>query len=440
MLDTFQTMSACQATPTPSACVTTAAADAAANDASKTCGSANQIVRITSVATCPAATPVQYTCVPKVKNAAYCCAVGAKAGSKEGCDICPKSGCSHILGGGGSGVCFADSSDCPPSTNPANAGQAVTRCPAFVSTKGSIATACQSWCNANPEECNRDLKAYCSAPGNAGLAACSCVAPQGTDWGDLSYKQLLTIVRANPKVEKQLQDQGLDDIRCAWPPCQDQSGGILKEAATSGNAFKCPDINNLCVNVLEDVHLSDVIAGKVTIGACIGKTNTTGGGGNNTTGGGGNTESFGGQLEHYLVTHPVIIVMLVVVAVLAVVTPLAWAAHALAKPRAPADGHKQLKQSMRMIRSMGASKNAQVRAASQKLREAMTTQQQQALTDLRAQRDKLSEQTGRLRAYESTNAVAALKIARMAGQLDQLQDGIDATTQVLNELRVTDEA
>lgn len=256
---------------------------------------------------CPASQPYRYVCGSDQGGAQFCCQHAGTAGDPA-CEVCPAKGCNSVLGKNGAGVCFADSTECQVNPNPSANGDAVNRCPALVSLNTEIGAVCQTWCEANPEECTRSMNTYCSQAQNAHLPACSCVVPWATDWGELSYGSLQKIVQANPKVQAQLDAQAGKgktlDIGCAWPPCMTTDKGVMVPPSRT-----CPPIGNLCVNVIEDVHISDVIAGSVTVGEC---TQGGGSGGKKSSiGGGMEALPFGTQLQLWLTRNPIVIVVII---------------------------------------------------------------------------------------------------------------------------------
>lgn len=416
---------------TPSSCLSQAALNAAANDPS-TCGS-GKYVDAYAGASCPASTPWQYVCRTVEASTEYCCTHASSptdgGEATKGCKVCPAQGCGSVLGASGAGVCFADSNQCPSSVNPSNPSEAVPRCPVMVSSEGHLPDACAQWCAANPAECNRAMTAYCSVPANVGLPACACIKPKGTNWGQLSFKDFMDVLRSNPKAQAQLENQaGAMDVRCAWPPCQVQGGGILKFAATD-NDFKCPTIDNLCVNVIQDVHMKDVIAGTVTVGACIGKGNSPGG--NNKTSHGVAELPFGTELWMWLQHNPLWLVLVATVLVLVfgglayvafrppTAVQLASAEMALARLQAR---HQAQEDALRT--KMQASTNPTVKHAGEMLAQERAVLRKTQREALDTKKKEVEARMAAAQPMAASNAAAAMEVASLAVERDELQHAI----------------
>lgn len=256
---------------------------------------------------CPVQFPYTVYCASEQSDTRSCC-MNLSAANQPSCQgVNPKTAaCDYVLGNPASGFCFSTSTSCPSNPNPSEKGSPLKTCPVMTSLEPGAAL-CRTWCDANPEACNAAQRAYCSAPNNVSTMACSCVAPQGTDWGHLSYADMQAIVDANPKVQKQIDGEGSGaiDIACVWPPCNAQKA-VMRPRRTT--ATSCPQhIDNLCVNLVADVQFSNVVAGKITVGECI--DGGTGTGASSQVDGGVDTLPFATQLSVYLRKHPMVIVV-----------------------------------------------------------------------------------------------------------------------------------
>ena len=348
---------------------------------------------------CTPDAPYVLVCKSNEASVEYCCTNTAKDGA---CSVCPhSSGCNGTLGGSGAGLCFAQSSECGTNPNPAAGNELIPTCPAMLSTDNAIAQPCQDWCAANPAACNAAMARYCKDPSMVETPACACYAQAAAQpWGHLSYNQLEQVVEANPAVQAQIDEQSAAGgglaMGCLWPPCL-QHAGVLRPQAT-GKATACPAITNLCLNVVEDVHMADLTTGSITVGECLGDGNkkTTpnlGGGGSNTS-----TLPFGTQLKLWLDHNPLIIVIVCVVAALILGT-LAWLAlrgptpieRAMARmTRAKVEERKNAKEH-ELIQQLRASSNTRVRARGDAFAAVVRAQLQQQQKALQKRKEALAK-------------------------------------------------
>lgn len=375
--------------------------------------------------TCPASLPYRYVCASDQGGSDFCCTHAGADGGDPSCQVCPEHGCSTILGGNGSGVCFTDSTECQVDPNPSSNGAATKRCPMLVSMNTHLGNVCQTWCQANSEECSNAMNSYCARPGNTSLPACSCVAPWATQWGDLSFTSLQQIVRANPKIQKQLDAQAGQgetlNIGCAWPPCTTTDKGVMVPPNRT-----CPPIGNLCVNVIEDVHLSDVIAGTVTVGEC--SSGGGKGGSNSTVGGGMDALPFGTALQLWLVDNPMTIVVLVAVFV-TIFGALAYLAFKPASALQLAEAEmtlaslqaKRQRKMNRLTSTMLASPNAQVVAAGRELLKKRQEAARLVRTRFHTAVQQARERIAGLKKFASGNSQAGEQTAALQAQIAQLQ-------------------
>lgn len=418
--NTNTTMSTCKATPDPSDWVGSCATmDQAIKDGAAVCGSAfggKGYAAPQHDPACPAPIPYRAVCSSDQGGASFCCTHGDTEGN-ESCSVCPQHGCDSVLGRSGTGVCFAESTACSPNENPAANGEAVGSCPVLVSTT-SLGRVCRSWCAANPEACTRSMNAFCSNPANTSSPACSCVAPWYTTWGELSYDALTRIVQANPKVQQQLDSQtegsGLD-IGCVWPPCNAANKGVMVPPARH-----CPAISNLCVNVLEDVHIQDVVAGRVDVGACVkgGDPDSAASGAVGRVAGGLHHMPLVSSVQLWITQH--VALSIVIGAVLLVV--LAVVAFLVLRPPTPlqrfeaAMATKELVHDTRtkegyLADAMLHSANPHVRAKGKLLQARLRSEQRDAARDKAARRSSITHDLASLAPSVATNDSAALHAA-----------------------------
>lgn len=200
----------------------------------------------------------------------HCCSIKGEGDMSCG-GVCPSSpACTAYL----SKACFALSTECNGVSTLLTPSPPVGKCPIIASNPSAptdttndygglfgLKQTCAQWCNANPAQCLVAMQAFCKD--NPDLQACACVAPDGKAWGNLSYADAQTIASQNPQLDLEF------PMTCIWPPCHETDEGILQPPGGDG----CPEIKNFCMNILEDVHLSDLVDGNVTIGQC-----TSGGG------------------------------------------------------------------------------------------------------------------------------------------------------------------
>ncbi len=307
----------------PSPCMTM---QEAYHTGTRECACAGQIPVATRDASCPTATPFRFKCTSESTGPQFCCR-NLTADADPSCEVGPKQTggqCDAVLGGGGAGYCFQQSTNCPPNLNPTADGQPVQSCPIIASTEKG-AQVCKTWCQANPEACNAAMRQYCSASNFASTPACACIA-HAQPWGALSFQDLQAIVQANPKVQEQLDRSagGALDASCVWPPCITGGDAVMVPQFT-GSAAACPtDIGNLCVNLVADVQLKDVEAGNVTVGECIaGGTAAADTGSAPQVQAGLHTLPFGTQLKAWVHRNP-LFVLLALLGLLAIVSALLW--------------------------------------------------------------------------------------------------------------------
>lgn len=196
----------------------------------------------------------------------HCCSI--KGEGDMSCNgICPSSPlCTKYL----SKACFALTDECNGVSTLLTPPPPTAKCPVIASNPSApspgtndygglfgLKQTCAQWCNSNPAQCLVAMQAFCKE--NPDLQACACVAPDGKAWGNLSYAEAQTIASQNPQLDLQF------PMTCIWPPCHEEDIGVLQPPGGDG----CPEIKNFCMNVLEDVHLSDLVDGNVTIGQCV---------------------------------------------------------------------------------------------------------------------------------------------------------------------------
>lgn len=349
-------------------------------------------------------------------SASWCC-THASSGVDGSCSqFCPTSAaCSPTLGGDGSGACFALTSNCPVNPEPGAGGDTLTQCPVMTSND-ALQPLCKSWCEANPRDCNSAMRQFCSNARNAQMAACNCVAPQGKSWGDLTFNGLQSIMSYQPGFDTM-------DMGCVWPPCQDKSGSILQPQRDPGDTYACPTIKNLCLNLAEDVHLSDIVSGRVTVGQCVSKAQ----GGKAKSGGnihgGINKLGLGQALGVWFRANPIAGIVVVVVGLILVLvaarvlfrppSPLQKAAARMALDKITTRRDREMGE---LITHMTASPNHNVKSAGGVLRSQRDKERQvlQAAHDkARAERDTRIQT---MRPLAKTNPAIGMSIAAMQVQ------------------------
>ena len=144
-----------------------------------------------------------------------------------------------------------------------------------------------AWCDCNPELCNQAMRAFCVAGNSSGfykmvdgkktavtadqIVACACFNPEAHPWGTLTWGDLTSITAFKGSTFP---------LQCVWPPCRDASGSVLTLRET--DKISCPTIKDLCLNIIQDVHLENVKANSITLGECIQSAGGNLNGGNTT--------------------------------------------------------------------------------------------------------------------------------------------------------------
>jgi hypothetical protein len=234
------------------------------------------------------------SCVPQSLNKVPDCCLGNSGQNVASCvvgdtDFCPQSStCNHTMQHYCFNTLFHGKEKCGTYPDPKNGPTTIETCPGMTSEVSvkealggqavsgggldmtpALSNVCRTWCDANPAACNASMTTFCQEPANAGRPACSCLRPQLFKWGVLTFNGLRAVTTANPKVREQLWRDGEMDVACAWPPCHMKHNFALTPRVTSGQSQACPNPNLECLNVDVAVHVDDLAAGNVTIGACL---------------------------------------------------------------------------------------------------------------------------------------------------------------------------
>ena len=278
----------------------------------------------TSCAPCVGDGMVAVACVPRTAfggaTLAQCCTGDAPAGADCG-KICARSAaCDGVLGGYGvqqkSGAAVddklklgADSATAygmafsvidATTTESGESGRTIKEavcgfhpitglpipsCPLMTATRNNSSSTkltplqAQSWCDCNPEACNLAMRDFCSGRAEVGnpwfcyneqgeiapckngasdLTACMCWNPGNKPWGSLKFGDLTSITAFQGSTWP---------LQCLWSPCRDQSGTVLARRDT--DAIRCPSVKDVCMNIIQDVHLENVDANSITLGECV---------------------------------------------------------------------------------------------------------------------------------------------------------------------------
>jgi len=311
------------------------------------------------------------------KNVLYC---GGQTASKAQC--CTQTGddprcasglkacdaaCSSVLGARGSGLCFATSFDCGTDPDPRRAGRSIPFCPVMLSqdkSKAKLVTACNAWAQANPADYALASAQYCRD--HPTRAACRCLAPRGQEWNGLKYDDMQRLMQKHQPNEFPME--------CVWQPCMAGTGtGQILKPAPRADGAPCPAISNFCLNMLSDVHLSDIQAGSVNIGDCV----STSQGASNDPGsvfGGANDLPFATQLRRWVSTNLVYVVAFSALLLLLLATT-GWLAFRGPTAMQRAEARMTIEQLQKeraakealLIRNMEASKNAAVQEAGREM-------------------------------------------------------------------------
>lgn len=347
-------------------------------------------------------------CMSATASKAHCCS-SADCGADPSCGaIQPTSAaCTDVLGDEGNGLCFAVSTECGSDPDPTSGGASVPFCPAMLSNAkalGGLKTACNAWAQANPLDYMQAAKEYCKT--NPHHTACRCLAPQGTSWNGIPYDDMQEMMRSH----------GSDfPMECVWPPCMATvAPETVLQVHKGSDAQQCPAINNFCLNMLQDVHLSDITAGHVNIGDCINQ-GTRGSAGGVTNGVG--SLPFSTQLRLWFEQNPTPLLVLVFLFVLV----FAMSAFAVFKPPTAlqeAEARMTLARIQRtraekeqvLIRSLRGSRNPTIA----RVGDMMATRQQNVGQQMRAQ-------------FEA-------RVAALQGEIDALQGKAASSSQAAVEV------
>jgi hypothetical protein len=164
-----------------------------------------------------------------------------------------------------------------------------------------------------------------------------------------------------------------------WPPCVDDTGVVLKPRVRESDPPLCPNIDKLCVSIVQNVRLQNVDAQSVSVGQCIQAAQQQEAGGSIVT-------NFETAVAAWLRRNPVVWILALVLLALVVsgvlvlglrdtTQPLARQAQHLAMNRAQRRALRDLNTTIQeMERSGSGSRNSELLARARAARDAQAAQ------------------------------------------------------------------